>query len=167
MWTLLKSCCFFLTISLRLKTNFAYDFKSPFFHIEIITIPFSSALANNVILKVNNMDQMSNGSKPTRDLATPSQLSNEADSAWEGSDNQDFRNNSTQLFRHNSDLEPDFPPKPVSLWLTSQSSVIRIHIQFIGWVKYILRISTYLDKKCSHEYYICLHTILNIPSTLH
>ena len=73
------------------------------------------ALANNVILKVNNIDQMSNGSKMTRDFATPSQLSNEADSAWEGSDNQDFRNNSTQLFRHNSDLEPDFPPKPVSL----------------------------------------------------
>ena len=66
------------------------------------------------------MDQMSNGSatKPTRDLATPSQLSNEADSAWEGSDNQDFRNNSTQLFRHNSDLEPDFPPKPVSFSCT-------------------------------------------------
>lgn len=77
----------------------------------------SSGLANNAILKVNNMDQMSNGSsslKHHRDLTTPSQLSNEVDSAWEGSDNQDFRNNTTtQLFRHNSDLEPDFPPKPV------------------------------------------------------
>jgi hypothetical protein len=76
----------------------------------------SSGLPNNVIVKVNNMDQMSNGSssahlKQSRDLHTP--LSNEADSAcWEGSDNQDgnFRNNTTELFRHNSDLEPDFPP---------------------------------------------------------
>lgn len=76
----------------------------------------SSGLANNVILKVNNMDQMSNGSSSMkhRELTTPSQLSNEVDSAWEGSDNQDFRNNTTtQLFRHNSDLEPEFPPKPV------------------------------------------------------
>ena len=84
-------------------------------YIHIICLFTIPALANNVILKVNNIDQMSNGSKMTRDFATPSQLSNEADSAWEGSDNQDFRNNSTQLFRQNSDLEPDFPPKPVSL----------------------------------------------------
>lgn len=67
----------------------------------------SSALANNVILKVNNMEQMSHR------VTTPSsQLSNEVDSSVACS--EDFRNaGNTQLFRHNSDLEPDFPPKPV------------------------------------------------------
>ena len=56
-----------------------------------------------------------------RDLATPSQTgSNELDSMgqpWDTGSSQDFRNNTTtQLFRHNSDLEPDFPPKPVSTY---------------------------------------------------
>ena len=85
----------------------------------------SSALANNVILKVNSMVNNGGVSDDSslklhghhRDLATPSQTgSNELDSLgpWDGS-SQDFRNNATtQLFRHNSDLEPDFPPKPVS-----------------------------------------------------
>lgn len=82
----------------------------------------SSALANNVILKVNNMNQMSQDSLKMAGVrvTTPSGLSNEVDSVsgtghscW---DAEDFRNNTgnTQLFRHNSDLEPDFPPKPVS-----------------------------------------------------
>ena len=78
----------------------------------------SSALANNVILKVNNMDQMSNDSTMLKlgRAGTPSQISNEVDSSLGGPpwDGEDFRNNTTtQLFRQNSDLEPDFPPKPV------------------------------------------------------
>jgi len=79
----------------------------------------SSALANNVILKVNNMVTSDDSSLKLghRDLATPSQTgSNELDSMgqpWDSGSSQDFRNNTTtQLFRHNSDLEPDFPPKP-------------------------------------------------------
>ena len=78
----------------------------------------SSGLPNNVVLQVNHMDQMSNGSSGhmKHDLATTPSLSNEADSAWEGSDNQDgyYRNNTTALMRENSDLDPNFPPKPVS-----------------------------------------------------
>ena len=80
----------------------------------------SSALANNVILKVNNMDQMSTGGSSLGKLGThlasgtPSQMSNEVD--WDhASSSDDFRNNTTtQLYQSAGDLEPDFPPKPVS-----------------------------------------------------
>ena len=92
----------------------------------------SSGLANNVILKVNNMDQMSNDSSMLKlgRAGTPSQLSNEVDSSlggpWDAA--EDFRNNTTtQLFRHNSgDLEPDFPPKPVSHLKNIISSLLRL-----------------------------------------
>ena len=76
----------------------------------------SSALANNVILKVNNMDQMSgSGSSLGCKLAgTPSQMSNEVDWPDAGSSSDDFRNNTTTQLYHQGDLEPEFPPKPVS-----------------------------------------------------
>ena len=78
----------------------------------------SSALANNVILKVNNMDQMSTGGNSSlgcKLAGTPSQMSNEVDWPDHGSSSDDFRNNTTtQLYHQHGDLEPDFPPKPVS-----------------------------------------------------
>ncbi len=76
------------------------------------------------------MDQMSTGSVSHMNMkhdivgATTPSLSNEADSAWEGSDNQDapyYRNTTAALMRENSDLDPGFPPKPVSSLVLSVS----------------------------------------------
>ena len=59
-----------------------------------------------------------------QDLHSPS-ISNEVDSLRDGSDNQDmpYRGPGTlcpgsSLFQNMSDLDVDFPPKPVSLSLT-------------------------------------------------
>lgn len=98
-----------LVILFRRRTNCCYNDKDGSDKVSA-TSTDSSALANNVILKVNNMGQMSDMKQR---VATPSQLSNEVDSSDNGGwDNEpDFHHSSgtTQLFS-----EPDFPPKPVS-----------------------------------------------------
>eukprot|EP00094_Tigriopus_californicus_P012637 TCALIF_12216-PA protein Name:"Similar to rst Irregular chiasm C-roughest protein (Drosophila melanogaster)" AED:0.01 eAED:0.01 QI:0/0.81/0.83/0.91/0.90/0.83/12/682/815 len=76
------------------------------------------ATAMNNMIKNNNLDRLSDTSNLKPDLETPS-FSNDADSAWEGSDNQDgiiygraggtLGVSSSQLLR---EMDPDFPPKP-------------------------------------------------------
>lgn len=75
------------------------------------------ATAMNNMIKNNNLDRMSDSSNLKPELETPS-FSNDADSAWEGSDNQDgiiygrsgtLGVSSSQLLR---EMDPDFPPKP-------------------------------------------------------
>lgn len=79
------------------------------------------AAANNAIMKVNNLDQLSYDSTHIkRDLHSPT-VSNENDSLRDGSETQDgvYRSNNnstipcgTQLYHNTSDMDSDFPPKP-------------------------------------------------------